>query len=112
MKTSKTYQWLTRAVIVATAVIAAPIVVALTNLFYLSPLNPAPWFDVTTVGFAIAAMILDGGVLRYGVLETIPVVRDRVVEQPFLAQTRWSVTCFGARLLPLIRLPLRTVSAM
>ncbi len=63
------------------AVISAPIVVALCNLFYLSPYNPAPWFDLTTLGFAIAAMILDGGVLRYGVLETIPVVRDRVVEQ-------------------------------
>jgi diguanylate cyclase (GGDEF)-like protein len=63
------------------AVIAAPVVVAMANLFYLSPLNPAPWFDMTTLGFAAAAMILDGGVLRYGVLETIPVVRDRVVEQ-------------------------------
>lgn len=63
------------------AVIAAPILVVLANLFYLSPFNPAPWFDMTTLGFAAAAMILDGGVLRYGVLETIPVVRDRVVEQ-------------------------------
>ncbi len=63
------------------AVIAAPLVVAMANLFYLSPLNPAPWFDMTTLGFAAAAMILNGGVLRYGVLETIPVVRDRVVEQ-------------------------------
>jgi len=63
------------------AVIAAPIVVALANLYYLSPFNPAPWFDITSLGFAIAAMILDGGVLRYGVMETIPVVRDRVVEQ-------------------------------
>lgn len=63
------------------AVIAAPLIVALTNLFYLSPINPAPWFDMTTLGFAAAAMILDGGVLRYGVLEAIPVVRDRVVEQ-------------------------------
>jgi diguanylate cyclase (GGDEF)-like protein len=63
------------------AVVTAPLMVALTNLFYLSPINPAPWFDMTTLGFAAAAMILDGGVLRYGVLETIPVVRDRVVEQ-------------------------------
>jgi len=63
------------------AVVAAPLMVALANLFYLSSLNPAPWFDMTTLGFAAAAMILDGGVLRYGVLETIPVVRDRVVEQ-------------------------------
>ena len=37
---------------------------------------------------------------------------DRVVEQPFLAHTRWSATCLGGRLLPMIRLPLRTVSAM
>ena len=63
------------------AVIAAPLVVALANLFYRSDLNPAPWFDMTTLGFAVATMILDGGVLRYGVLETLPVVRDRVVEQ-------------------------------
>ncbi|MGE0622287.1 MAG: diguanylate cyclase [Pseudomonadales bacterium] len=63
------------------AVIAAPVVVAAANLFYLSPFNPAPWFDMTTLGFAAAAMILDGGVLRFGVLNTMPVVRDRVVEQ-------------------------------
>ncbi len=63
------------------AVIAAPTVVALANLFSFSSLNPLPWFDLTTLGFAAAAMILDSGVLRYGVLETIPVVRDRVVEQ-------------------------------
>ncbi|MEJ2087032.1 MAG: diguanylate cyclase [Gammaproteobacteria bacterium] len=63
------------------AVVAAPLIVALTNIFYLSSLNPTPWFDMTTLGFAAGAMVLDGGVLRYGVLETIPVVRDRVVEQ-------------------------------
>jgi diguanylate cyclase (GGDEF)-like protein len=63
------------------AVIAAPIVVALANLYYLSPLNATPWLDLSTLGFAIAAMILDGGVLRYGLLEAVPVVRDRVVEQ-------------------------------
>lgn len=63
------------------AVIAAPLVVCLTNLFYLSSINPAPWFDMTTIGFAAAAMILDSGVLRYGVLKSVPVVRDRVVQQ-------------------------------
>ncbi|HEY5644331.1 MAG TPA: diguanylate cyclase [Pseudomonadales bacterium] len=63
------------------AVISAPMVVALTNLLYLSAWNPAPWFDMTTLGFAAAALILDCWVLRYGVLETTPVVRDRVVEQ-------------------------------
>ncbi len=63
------------------AVIFAPLVVCLANLFYLSDWNPSPWFDLTTLGFAAAAMILDGGVLRYGVLDSLPVVRDRVVEQ-------------------------------
>lgn len=63
------------------SVIFAPLVVGLVNLFYLSPWNPSPWFDLTTIGFAAAAMILDNGVLRYGVLDSIPVVRDRVVEK-------------------------------
>jgi diguanylate cyclase (GGDEF)-like protein len=62
------------------SVIFAPLIVCLINLFYLSPWNPSPWFDLTTIGFAAAAMILDNGVLRYGVLDSIPVVRDRVVE--------------------------------
>ena len=63
------------------AVIFTPLVVCIANVFSFSPINPSPWFDTTTVGFAIAAMILDGGLLRYGVLDTIPVVRDRVVEE-------------------------------
>jgi diguanylate cyclase (GGDEF)-like protein len=63
------------------SVIFAPLIVCLANLFYLSPWNPSPWFDLTTVGFAAAAMILDNGVLRYGVLDSIPVLRDRVVEK-------------------------------
>ncbi len=63
------------------SVIFAPLIVVLTNAFYLSPWNPSPWFDLTTIGFAAAAMILDHGVLRYGLLDSIPVVRDRVVEK-------------------------------
>jgi len=63
------------------AVVLAPLVVVLGNLFYISPINPVPWFDMTTVAFAAGAMILDVGVLRHGVLDSIPVLRDRVVEQ-------------------------------
>ncbi|MCZ6710181.1 MAG: diguanylate cyclase [Gammaproteobacteria bacterium] len=62
------------------SVIFAPLVVCLANVFSLSPWNPAPWFDLTTIGFAVAAIILDHGVVRYGVLDALPVVRDRVVE--------------------------------
>lgn len=63
------------------AVIFTPLVVCVANVFSFSPVNPSPWFDTTTLGFAIAAMILNDGLLRYGVLDTTPVVRDRVVEQ-------------------------------
>ena len=63
------------------AVIFAPLVVGIANLFYLSPWNPSPWLDLTTLGFAAGVMILDNGVLRYGVLDSLPVLRERVVEQ-------------------------------
>ena len=63
------------------AVIFAPLMVGAANAFYLSPWNPSPWFDLTTLGFAVGAMILNNGVLRYGVFDSLPVVRERVVEQ-------------------------------
>ena len=62
------------------AAIFAPLAIILANLFYLSPWNPSPWFDLTTIGFAVAVMILDAGLLRHGMLDSIPVARDRVVE--------------------------------
>lgn len=62
-------------------VIAAPLVAGASNLFYISPWNPLPWFDFTTLGLAAAALILDNSVLRHGVLDDIPVLRDRVLEQ-------------------------------
>ena len=62
------------------AVIFAPIIVCLANLFHLLPWNP-PWFDMTTIGFAVAVLILDGGVLRYGLFDNIPVHREWVVEK-------------------------------
>ena len=60
------------------AVIFAPIIVCLANVFYL-----LPWisFDITTLGFAAAVLILDGGVLRYGLFDNIPVLREWVVEK-------------------------------
>lgn len=61
--------------------IVAPLLVCGANLFSLSPWNPLPWFDFTTLGLAAAALILDRTVLRHGVLDNIPVLRDRVLEQ-------------------------------
>jgi diguanylate cyclase (GGDEF)-like protein len=71
----------TREVKPVLGVVLAPLVVAGANLFYLSPWNPVPWFDCTTLGLVAAALILDASVLRHGVLDNIPVLRDRVLEQ-------------------------------
>lgn len=60
------------------AAIAAPLVGALANLFYLSSLNPSPWLDITTIGFLV---VLDRGIVQLGLLNRPPAVRGRVVEQ-------------------------------
>ena len=62
------------------AVVSAPLIVGAANVFSLSPLNPLPWFDITTLGFALACLIIKNGVLDSGMLDTVPVVRDRVVQ--------------------------------
>lgn len=63
------------------AAIAAPIIGVMANLYSLSSFNPSPWLDFTTLGFFIGVIILDQGILREGLLNRIPVMRDRVVEQ-------------------------------
>ncbi len=62
-------------------VVLAPLAVCSANLLFLLPGNPVPWFDITTLGLVAGALILDRAVLRYGVLDDIPVLRDRVLEQ-------------------------------
>ncbi len=63
------------------AAVFAPIVAVLANLLYLSPSNPYPWLDLTTLGFVAAVLLLDLGILRRGLLKTAPIARERVVEQ-------------------------------
>ncbi len=63
------------------AAIFAPFIAVMANTFYLSPLNTLPWFDVTTLGFLAGVLILDRGILQHGLLNQLPVIRDRVVEQ-------------------------------
>ncbi|NOX50526.1 MAG: diguanylate cyclase, partial [Gammaproteobacteria bacterium] len=63
------------------AAIFAPLIGLATNLFSLSPLNPYPWLDITSLGFLFGICILDRGILQYGILNRLPVVRDNVVEQ-------------------------------
>ncbi len=63
------------------AVLGAWAIVAAFNLLYIAPFNPWPWFDGSVLGFAIAAVILDRGLLKVGLLESNPMLRREVVEQ-------------------------------
>ena len=63
------------------AVIAAPTVTAALNILSLSGWYPLPGIDLTTLGFALSALLLNDGVLRFGLLEVTPAIRNRVVEQ-------------------------------
>lgn len=63
------------------AAVFAPLIGVLANLFYLSPANPWPWFDMTTLGFVAGVIILEKGILQKGSLKVLPVVRERIVEQ-------------------------------
>lgn len=63
------------------AAVFAPIIAVIANAFYLSPANPYPWLDLTTLGFVAGVMLLDLGILRRGLLQTAPIARERVVEQ-------------------------------
>ncbi|HET6470988.1 MAG TPA: diguanylate cyclase [Pseudomonadales bacterium] len=63
------------------AVIAAPAITAALNILSLSGWYSLPGFDLTTLGFALSALLLNDGVLRYGLLEVTPAIRNRVVEE-------------------------------
>ena len=62
------------------AAVFAPLIGIMANLFYLSPLNNSPWFDITVLGFLAGVIILDRGILQHGLLNRVPVPRDNVVE--------------------------------
>jgi len=63
------------------AVIAGPAVTSALNILSLSGWYAMPGFDLTTLGFALSALLLNDSVLRFGLLEVTPVIRNRVVEQ-------------------------------
>jgi diguanylate cyclase (GGDEF)-like protein len=63
------------------AAVFAPVIAVTTNLLSLSPWNPYPWLDLTMVGFVVAVLILDVGIMRRGLLRNAPVSRERVIEQ-------------------------------
>ena len=63
------------------AVIAAPVVTSALNVLSLSGWYAIPGFDLTTLGFALSALLMNDSVLRFGLLEVTPAIRNRVVEQ-------------------------------
>ncbi len=64
-----------------TAVIAAPAVASLGSVMTLAAHRGMGEFDLHALGFVMGAWILYRGVLRFGLLDTIPVLREQVVNQ-------------------------------
>lgn len=62
-------------------VFGAPLVVLLSSLAYLTPLQPATWVDLTPAGFCLAVGILSLGLIREGIAGFAPVARTAVVEE-------------------------------
>ena len=63
------------------AVITAPVITSALNVLSLSGWYPIPGFDLTPLGFALSALLMNDSVLRFGLLEVTPAIRNRVVEQ-------------------------------
>ncbi len=63
------------------SIIAAPMVATIAMLLHMTAAEYNPLLDFRALGIALAAWILYRGVLSHGLLDNIPVVRDRVVNQ-------------------------------
>ncbi len=50
------------------------------NLSYILKVNPYPYLDLTPIAFTITSLVGAYGLTRYGLLEVIPLARDRVFE--------------------------------
>jgi diguanylate cyclase (GGDEF)-like protein len=62
------------------ALTAAATTVAVLHLLYLSPFNPTPWFDPTSLGLSLGALLMIYGLISSDFLDLVPVIRDRVFE--------------------------------
>ena len=63
------------------AVVCTPLIAATAILFTISPWNPSTALNLTALGVAVSAWVLYQGIIGFGLLDNIPVVRDRVVDQ-------------------------------
>jgi diguanylate cyclase (GGDEF)-like protein/PAS domain S-box-containing protein len=59
---------------------AAPVVVGLANLTFLSPGQVSQWLDFTPLAFALACVIFAWGLFRTGLLDLLPVARSEIIE--------------------------------
>ena len=64
-----------------TAVIAAPGIVALLNVAYLTGWSPLTFIDPTPLGFAVGTFLLNRGLLHSGLLDLSPALHREVLEQ-------------------------------
>ena len=63
------------------SVIATPVIASGFNLATTLQWSPLPWIDLTPIGFSLASIVLNHGVLKTGSLDNRLAVRQHVVEQ-------------------------------
>ncbi len=60
--------------------LAASLIPWATNIVTLSPFEPLPGFDLTPFGFGVSALLLGWALMRYGLLERLPIPYQVVFE--------------------------------
>ncbi|MFA4838739.1 MAG: histidine kinase N-terminal 7TM domain-containing protein [Candidatus Neomarinimicrobiota bacterium] len=53
----------------------------LSNFLYITKLNPIPWMDLTPPSFALSAIVVAWGLIRFKLFDVVPIARDMVIEE-------------------------------
>jgi PAS domain S-box-containing protein len=64
----------------AGSLLAGVVIPWIGNLLYVSGLNPFPGLDLTPFAFSLSGLALAGAILRFRLLDIVPVARDVVIE--------------------------------
>ena len=51
------------------------------NLLYITRLTPIPFLDLTPFAFTLSGLAIVWGVIRYHLLDIVPVARDSIIER-------------------------------
>ncbi len=62
------------------AIIIALLLPWISNAFYLSPINPIPYLDVTPIAFAFTGILCSVSLLRFRLFDLTPVARDTLID--------------------------------